>query len=136
MMAWLPTSSEPSWSGVEAWISGQRAIGWPTLAYHKFDWLLVGESRTKGAMLALERGVVNIPISLYDRGLAGFEYDTWTIELDAIVNTRLPVVVSLGESWSRLDLDRRRRLLERVPIQVDVKTCDQLSEAFTLSRAF
>jgi len=46
------------------------------------------------------------------------------------------VVVSLGESWSRLDLDRRRRLLERVPAQVDVKTCDQLTEAFILSRAF
>jgi len=106
------------------------------LCYHKFDWLLVAGSRTKGAMLALERGVVNIPISLDDRALAGLESDTWASELDAIVNTRLPVVVSLGESWSRLDLDRRRRLLERVPIQVDVKTCDQLSEAFTLSRAF
>jgi hypothetical protein len=46
------------------------------------------------------------------------------------------VVVSLSESWSRLDLDRRRRLLERVPIQADVKTCDQLAEAFILSRAF
>ena len=106
------------------------------LCYHKFDWLLVGGSRTKGAMLALERGVVNIPISLDDRALAGLECDTWASELGAIVNTRLPVVVSLGESWSRLDLDRRRRLLERVPIQVDVKTCDQLAEAFILNRAF
>jgi hypothetical protein len=106
------------------------------LCYHKFDWLLVAGSRTKGAMLGLERGVVNIPVSLDDRALAGLECDTWASELDAIVKAGPPAVVSLGEGWSRLDLDRRRRLLERVPIQADVKTCDQLAEAFILSRAF
>ena len=105
------------------------------LCYHKFDWLLVTGSRTQGAVLALERGVVNIPISLDDRALAGLGCDRWASELGAIVKAGPPAVASLGENWSRLDLDRRRRLFERVPIQADVKTCDQLAEAFILSRA-
>ncbi len=107
------------------------------LCYHKFDWLLVAGSRTNGAMWGPERGIVNIPISLDDRALAGSGCDTWASELEAmVVNTGPPAVVSLGESWSRLDLDRRRRLLERVAARADAKTCDQLTEAFILSRSF
>jgi hypothetical protein len=105
------------------------------LCYHKFDWLLVAGPRTNGALPALDRGVVNVPISLSDRALAGSECDTWVSELDAIVTAGRPAIVSLGETWSRLDLDRRRRLLERVPTQAAAKTCDQLAEAFILSRA-
>jgi hypothetical protein len=106
------------------------------LCYHKFDWLLVAGSRANRATLGLERGVVNIPISLDDHALAEPGCDTWASQLEAIVNTEPPAVVSLGTNWSRLDLDGRRRLLERVARPADLKTCDQLTEAFILSRAF
>lgn len=106
------------------------------LCYHKFDWLLVAGGQARGATVGLERGVVNIPIALDDHALDEPECDRWASELEAILSTKRPAVVSLGASWWQLGLDRRRRLLERVTRSADLKTCDQLTEAFILSQAF
>ncbi len=106
------------------------------LCYHKFDWLLVAGPRNGRATLELEHGIVRVPISLDDRALGRSGYDTWASQVEAIVDNGSSAVVSLGKSWSRLDVDGRRRLLERIARRVDAKTCDQLADELILSQAF
>ena len=106
------------------------------LCYHKFDWLLVAGPRNGGATLELEHGIVRVPISLDDRALGRSGYVTWASQVEAIVDNGSSAIVSLGKSWSRLDVDGRRRLLERIARRADAKTCDQLADELILSQAF
>jgi hypothetical protein len=102
------------------------------LCYHKFDWILVGDLPAAFPTPRLDAGMVKIPLVATDADLRSNDLGRWVNQTLDRVRRGGPLALSLGRNWWTLKVERRRELLDRLLLSVELTTCDRLAEDWIL----